>query len=893
MNPPAGVRLVRGIARATALAYPRSFRLAHARAFTDVAQHLWERESAASTPARATLVTARILIADTLTGCGLAWMAAVRDDGSPASWPRQALARLGRFIGGGWHDLGLAARSAARRPGFALLVILTLGVGIGTSAAAFDALDRAVLRPLPFHDSDRLVMLAMRDPQRGWWTSPSLDLLNTWRERAARLEGIEIYSEASLVWHADEGAERLSGLSVSGGLPGLLGVTPIAGRLLQPADAADGAPAAVMLTEPFWRSRFGADPGVVGRTLSIGATPAPVTVVGIWPAGARLHMRDTFDLVRVLPAGREYREGSFVHLIARKAPNVSNADVERELASLVPPTSGSSGNDRVPDATSPADLNLGAPYIQGLWLVFAGGVALLIVSIVNAGHLLLGRAAARTHELGVRLALGGSPLRLLRLFVAESAVYVTGAVAAGIGVMIAIERAITYNEPRLFMAVDGAGLEGRAIWFIAAASGAATLACASAPLLRARSRDLRGVIDASAVTRATSRRSRATSALVVAQASLAVLLVCGAFVMIRSFTQLMAVDPGMALDRLAAISVAPPAARYATAEARAAYLSRVREALETIPSVTGVTTSGMPLLNTSMQVGQPYLDGEEKPEPGAAMTALNSVPPDYFGVTGMRVLAGRGFREDDDTTVAVVNESFAQSRGGHDAVIGRQIYSPMGRTPFRIVGVVADVKLFGLSDQERKHAIYFREKPGGSDTFARFFVRTTGDPAAVVGEARRRIVGIDRAVPMFAPETGPEVVARQTSTERLVAVLLVGMAAMGFVLALAGIYGSVALDVSLRTREIGVRMALGATRQRVMGAIVGAGVRPVVAGGIAGVALAWVALPYVEALLYRVDPRDPASTGAAFAFVALAAVVAAWLPARHASRIDPAITLRQ
>jgi hypothetical protein len=259
----------------------------------------------------------------------------------------------------------------------------------------------------------------------------------------------------------------------------------------------------------------------------------------------------------------------------------------------------------------------------------------------------------------------------------------------------------------------------------------------------------------------------------------------------------------------------------------------------------------------------------------------------------MRVLAGRGFREDDDTTTAVVNESFAESRGGSHAVIGRRIYTPMGRTPFLIVGVVADVKLFGLSQEDRKYAIYFREKPGAPESFARFFVRTTGDPALVVGEARRRIVAIDRTVPMFAPETGPEVFRRQTSTERLVAVLLVGMAAMGFVLALAGIYGSVALEVTSRTREIGVRMALGATRQRVVGTIVTGGVRPVLAGGVAGVGMAWLALPYVEALLYRTEPRDPASTAAAFVSVALASALAAWLPARHASRVDPAMTLRQ
>jgi predicted permease len=887
---PFGARAVRLLARLVAFAYPQSFRQAHAHAFADVAQHLWESESAATSRMRATFATARVLLADTITGGSVAWMAAVRDDESPASLPRLMARRLGRWMGGGWQDLRHAVRAARRRPGFAVLVMLTLGLGIGTSAAAYDALDRIVLRALPFRDSDRLVMLALQEPKNGYWTSPDLELLGRWRTGARRLEQIEMHRESSIVWHADDGAERLSVLGVSGGLPGMLGIRPVAGRLLQPADADAGAAAVVMVTEQTWRARFGADPGLVGRTLPLGATPRPTTVVGIWPAGARLQMRDVPDLINVLPAGKEYGRGNLVYLLARMTPGSRNEEVEQELAALMPPAE-SSGSRYVPDATSPAELSLGGPYIQGVWLVFAGGLALLVVAIANAGHLLLGRASTRAHELGVRLALGGSQLRLLRLFLAEGAIFVAGGLAAGIGVMIGLERVIRYYEPRLFMTMDGAGLDGRAFWFIAAAALVSTFACAAAPLLRAGSRDIRGAIDRANRTRGTARASRAMTTLVVAQAALAVLLVCGAFVMVRSFRNLMAVDTGIAIDQLAAISVAPPAARYPTPDARAAYFRQVEEALHGIPTVTGVTTSGMPLLSTSIQDGLPYLDGEAKPQAEGARTALGSVPVNYFDVTGVRIVAGRGFREDDDTTVAVVNESFAKSRGGD--VVGRKVFSPMGRTPFEIVGVVRDVKVFGVADDEARFAIYFPETRRAPETFQRYFVRTSGDPATVVGEARRRITAVDRTVPMFTPETGPEVVRRQTSLQRLVAALLVGLAAMGFGLALAGVYGSVALDVSRRTREIGVRMALGATRERVMAAMIGGGLRPVIAGGLIGIAVAWIALPFIEALLYQVRPRDPWSTISSLGLVAAAAVVSAWVPARRASRIDPAVTLRQ
>jgi hypothetical protein len=361
--------------------------------------------------------------------------------------------------------------------------------------------------------------------------------------------------------------------------------------------------------------------------------------------------------------------------------------------------------------------------------------------------------------------------------------------------------------------------------------------------------------------------------------------------MARSFRNLMAVDSGLAIHELVTISAVAPSARYTTPEARAAYRQQVEAALETIPTVVGVTTSGMPLLSTSTQNGLPFLDGEEKPEVAGASTGLASVPPNYFDVTGMQLVAGRLFRPEDGQDVAVVNEAFAASRGGN--VIGRLVYTPAGATPFRIVGVVANVKSFGIADRETRHQVYFLERRSDPDSFVRFVVRTSGDPAAVIQEARRRIAEIDRMVPMFPPETGTEVIRRQTSQHRFVAVLLAGLAALGFGLALSGVYGSVALGVARRTREIGIRLALGATQRAVMRAVLASGLRLVLIGGLFGVAGAWLALPYVEVLLYDVSSRDPWSAFGGWSLAAAAAAAASWIPARRASHVDPAMTLRQ
>jgi putative ABC transport system permease protein len=623
----------------------------------------------------------------------------------------------------------------------------------------------------------------------------------------------------------------------------------------------------------------------------MGGVPQPTTVVGILPTGAKIDTTLVPAFISVLSRPTEYPRGRPVSLLARMKPDATPEDVETELRAITPAEDPGVGKS-VPDAATPAELYLGDTFSRGVWLVFAGAIGLLAVAIANAGHLLLGRAAARSHELGVRLALGGSGLRLARLFLAEAFVYIAASVALGVGIMAALERLIRRYEPRLFMAMDGAGLEGRAIWFIIAIAGVGMLACAAVPLLRSRKQDLRSVIDSGDAVRSTTRGSRAMRALVVTQAAIAVLLLCGAGVMVRSFSNLLKVDSGMALEQLAQVGAAAPPARYATPEARLAYLDQVRAALTTIPTVVGVTTSSLPLLNPTQQSAPPWLDGEIKPpESDGASTGVASVPVNYFDVTGIRLVEGRLFQPDDTTDMAIVSGTFAASRGG--SVVGRFLYTPADAKPFRIVGVVSDVKYWGLAETRVRYQVYFLQPRLNPSVFTRFFMRTTGDPSAVVGEARQRIAAIDRSVPMFTPETGPEVIRRHTSQHRFAAMLLSGLAMLGFSLALSGVYGLIALNVSQRRREIGIRLALGATRGGVARTIVQSGVLLVSIGGTVGVLGAWLALPYIKVLLFNVPARDPWSVIASFALAAAAAAAASWIPARRASRIDPALTLRQ
>ncbi|MEZ5316417.1 MAG: ABC transporter permease [Vicinamibacterales bacterium] len=887
MNRRAGLRLVRALARCAALAYPAGFRRAHGETFADVAEHWWRREAGRTGALRATIVTSRLLATDTLTGLRIAW----RRPADAGRTPRTSLvARFGTWFAGGGRDIRLAVRGFRRQPGAVALIIVTLAIGLGASAAAFDALDRVVIRPLPFAGGDRLVFLSMLDTARGFWFTPDQDLVDRWRAQAQGFDRIEVFREGSAVLDRAEGAERLATVAVSGGLPGLLAVAPLRGRLLQPGDAAPGAPDVVMVTERAWRSRFGADPSLVGRVLTLGGRP--FTVVGIWPGGARITMSSVPDLVTVLPRGTEIRPGQLAQVIARRTAGVSPDTAVAELRALTPAGSRAA-DDPVVTAFAPGVAALGQPFVRGVWLVFAGGLVLLVVAVANAGHLLLARTSMRVPELAVRRALGGSRAVLLRLFAVEGLLCAAGGAAGGLEVMAGLERLIGRFEPRLFLPVAGAGLEGRAFAFMSLAGGAAALACALAPLLRVHRAELDGALTGAAPGRATPARSRTTSLLVAVQAALAVLLVSGATVLARSVANLMSVDTGMTIEQLVEVPVVAPASRFPTPAARAAYFAQVEATLRSLPAVTGITTSGTPLMNTSIQAGLPYLDGEAAPEgDDSQWTGSASVPRNYFDVLGMTIVAGRGFDEADGRAVAVVNEHFARSRQGD--VIGRVIHGPDDRSAFRIVGVVADTAAFGITDEAPRPVIYWPEPPAPrTGTFERYIVRTSGDPAALARDARSRLAAIDRAVPVLAPETGPETRRRQTAQHRFVAVLLTGLAGLGLALALSGVYGAVAMSVAARRREIGVRVALGATAARVRRTIVGGGMRPVLAGAGVGLAVAWFALPAVDVLLFRVTPRDPSSAAMAVGLVVAAAVLATWWPAGRASRIDPAITLRQ
>lgn len=884
--------MTRTFARFLLRAYPLGFRRVHGRAFVECASHRWTRElEATGRGGLATVRTGLVFCADTLGAAPGSWS---KDSGwrtgSPDGPPRPPFKDVFMsWITGSLSDLRLAARLMRGQPASAALVVVTLALGIGVSTAAFGALDRVVLKPLPFARGDRMHYLAVREEALGWQLAPSADLINRWQTGARTLEDIGVFQQGSAVWLDRDQADFVDVERISSGLPAMLGVRPLLGRMIGPADAAPDAPAAVMVTESFWRRELAGDPDVVGRVLRLRS--GPVTVVGVWPGEARFDYSGTPDLIRAAVIDDAFLDRGWSSVLAVVAPGASPTAVVEELTALAAGVEDGLPEGMVPALVPPHGF-IGDSYVQGLWLVFAGAVVLLVVALVNTTNLLLGRATTRDAELAIRLALGGSTARLLRLFLAESLLLTSLGVVAGFAVAVGTAQAYAAWDPRGLVGDRQTWLENRTLVFGALAAGISMFAGTVVPAWRGRSARVQDVLAATASTRTTGSAAGLRMVLIGAQAALAVLLATGAALTARSYDRLAAVDPGFDVDPLAMVSVRAPAERYPTADGQQQFIDRVRDAIESLPQVRAITAVNAPPFRTSSGSIVPHLEGlDDQGAPAGARSevSIQNIDLRYFDVFGTPLVAGRRFVADDVDQSVMINESFARALG--ENVVGRRLL--MGESSgYVIVGIVRDVRSTSLtSDPAGRPQLYFFRSSTPS-AYERFVFRVDGNPESAIADVRARVSALDQSVPLSEAATFRDLFDAETARHRLVSYLLFGLALFGVVFAMSGVYGVVSLDVSRRTREVGVRMALGATPAQVVRALVGRGVRPVAVGAGLGVALSLWTAPFLEDLLFGVPARDPWSALAGVVLVVATAGASSLLPARRASRVDPALTLR-
>ena len=802
------------------------------------------------------------------------------------------------------QDLRHAARMLRREPGFATAAVLTLALGIGANGAIFALVDATLLRPLPFPDPERLVMVWERSETslRGNVAPPNLV---DWDERNRtfdRIAGFTPNVGGMVLSGADGTAESVPRQWVTAGIFDALGVRAIVGRTFLPSDDVARAPV-VVLSEAFWRARFEADPGVVGRDIRLDGSPW--TVVGVVPDEAQLLRTAIWALRPILGAPPAARGARSLQAIGRLKPGVAieagGADlaaIAEGLAREFPQTNRGRGVTLEPlhDVVIGGDLRR----TSALFLGVVGFV--LLICCANVAHLLLARATVRARELAIRSALGADRRRLVRQLLTESVLLAAIGSALGLALGSAIVKAApSVIPPGLLPAAVTLAFDLRVVAFCAAAALLVGLLAGLAPAWRATEPSSAHAL-ASDGRATTGRGGTLRRALVAGEVATAVLLLFGAGLLLRTLGAVEGVDRGYRAESALTMILDPMDSRYPTDAAELRFYQGVEREVGALPGVRGVAWA------TTLPFGRSYqgrtffeIAGEPPAAESQRPTAdYQIVSPAYFGTLDLPIAAGRGFDDRDapgSAPVCIVNEAFVRGYLRGRSPIGRRVavWPPSSREPVQreIVGVARQVKRRPdeTEDWVQVYVPLAQDTPG--DIF--MVVRpASGRADALAPSVRAAIARVDREqlVSVRSVMTLDEVAGEATARHRFRAVLVTAFAGLALVLAMVGLFGVVAYSVQQRVRELGVRRALGATTRDVVHLVVGSAVRVIAAGAIVGLALSAVLGRLLGSMLFGVPPRDPVT----FAFVAVVLVltvaVSTAAPARRATRVDPAVALR-
>jgi putative ABC transport system permease protein len=804
-------------------------------------------------------------------------------------------------------DLKGACRELGKNRWFTCVTVLTLALGLGANAAIFGVVNRLLLSTWPYPDSDRLVHLRLALPRFQVATSPPTIVADAWRAEARSFEGVEAHTYRSVLAYDENGARVLTGMSITPGLPGLLGVVPLLGRGFTAADAEPGAPAVVMLSYELWQRDYGGARDVIGRALTLDELPH--TVVGVMPAGWHAFaapMRPEVWFARSFPAASDPPRASFpVEILGRLRPGVSlkaaTAELETILGSALAAAPRPLYGGDVPAARLEGPTARVATNTRAALLVLSGAVGLvLLVACSNVANLLLARSASRARELSLRTALGASTWRLVRALFAECLVLAILAGVAGVALGWATLRILVRLRPNSLSTIADAQIDMRVVAFTFGVSIAATLLFGLAPALQLRSRRLGDVLrhGASGVVRGGSG-PRLRKLLVAAQMAMSVVLLVSAGLLVRSFVHLQNVDVGFDTKNLFTATLTLPAGRYVEAASRELLLEQLLERVRSSPGVMSAThaISGPPYVMRLAGIDFEIRGVTLSEADATAPRAVNSVRPDYFDTLGIRLLEGRTFTPDDARNggVMLVNEAAAKHFWPEGTALGGEV--KWGRDWLTVVGITETVLAGGLT-QERDAALFYllakqeRLLPGLGPPSLTLILRAAGDPAVAMASLRAATRELDPEIAIPSVLLTEAALAASIEGPRFNMALLAAFAVIALVLAAIGLAAVIAHEVTERTHEIGIRMALGARTDNVRRLALRHGLTPALAGLVLGVVGALGTTRLAASLLYGIGPRDPLTFAGVVALLVLVALGASWLPAARATRVDPIVALR-
>ena len=826
----------------------------------------------------------------------------------------------------GWgQDLRFALRTLLRSPAFTAVAVGTLALGLGADTAMFSLVDGVLLRPPPYERPDELVLIWNTRPgstERIPVAGPDVAALQAGVDRLASVAFSIRGVDGALDSDAGDAAHPVRIASVTSGFFDVLGAPAALGRTFEPADGAGGADVggegsapSVVLADGVWRRAFAADPGVVGRTVRVNGFPA--RVVGVMPPGFRLALPPDAGVMTdvdvwvplTVPLTAFHREperlldqdsdntgvavgrlatGASVVEAQEQADRVAQA-LRAELPAYAAAGLGFSVRPLHTDATAHA-----RPVLLAL---LTGAAGVLLVACLNLATLLLARGTAREREFAVRACLGAGRVRLLRQLAVEGAVLGAGGFVAALGVATLLLGAVPRIVPPGLAPAGGVTLSGRAFVFGAVVAGVAVLLFAVLPGIRATGTEARSAVG-SRVVRGGPRRSGARRALVGGQVALSLALALGAVLLLRTVSALDAVRPGFDADGALTFSVSLRVPdTYRSPGDRATFMAELSRGLSAHPEVQAVgLVGGLPLSGDRWT--QPYgLPGQPETEWRENRADFRVVSSGYFDAMGTRILEGRVFTPEEDLSeterVVVIDERLAgRLTPGGGSLLDRPIGLPLdGRAvEARVVGVVEHVRHERL-DADGREAVYVPYRQEASRDVS-FVVRTTGDPATLAAGVREAVRALDPRIPVHDLGTLRSYVDEAMAPRRFALALLAGFALLALLCTAVGLYGVVAHEVGRRTRDIGVRLAVGAEPPSVVRHLLGSGVRVVASGLVVGALLAVPVASALRGLVFGVGPADPVAWGAALALVGGVAGLATWLPARRAAELSPTEALR-
>jgi len=787
------------------------------------------------------------------------------------------------------QDVRFAVRRLAREPGFSLVAIVTLALGIGANTAVFSSVNGVLLRPLPFAEPDRLVQVWQSDRSRGVLRSPPPQgLFLDWQARARGFDQLAayLYTTANLTGGHDP--ERIPVAYVSAGFFATLGVQPAVGRDFVAGDARQGAARVAIVSHAFWQRRMAGSASALGRAIHFSGEP--YTVVGIMPDGFEHLSWRGADVWLPLALDAADRSSGGLRVVGRLRDGVSLTAAQADLAALQAELAATAADrDNIqPDVfLAPLQEDIVRGTTEALVLVQVAALFVLLVMCANLASVLLARASAREKEMAIRAAMGAGRRRLARQLLTESAVLAVagglpGLLVAWLGVR-ALVAALPPDMPRL----GAIGIDGYVLTAAMGLSVVTGLLFGVVPALRAARGDLEETLRAGGRD-GFAARPRALGFFVVAEVALALLLLTGAGLMTRSFVALNHVDPGFDTRGALAVEVSLPLAKYEARDAQARFFAELEARLSAVPGVGAVgAVNTLPL---SQSWGSVPLDvGREEP----ARTLFYQVNAAYFGAMGIALRGGRSFTDRDgpgSAPVAMVSQTLARRVWPEAGAVGQRVRLPWEDGWREVVGVVSDVRHTAIADPPEA-GVYV---PAAQSPFSRgvLVVRATLPPDALASRIRDEVRALDSNLPLFNVRTLAELQAEAVAPARLVAGMTGAFSLLALALGAVGLYGVIAYATTRRTREVGIRMALGARRADVVRLFVAHGLKLLVIGLALGLAASLALAPLMASLLFGVEPTDVATLAAVTLLLLLVGVTASYLPARRATRVDPMVALR-